>query len=135
MIVLVLYLTSIVCGLVYAGVQELPVTIGAYGLAVLNAFAMVFGSLLSAGGYLHVFRPRQMAEQVGWPPGGLFQKSVGIWNMAVGGLCIACPFVANSGFRTAAMLAMAGFWSGASFLHLQEARDATVGPETAPNRR
>jgi uncharacterized protein DUF6790 len=124
-IVLVLYLVSIVVGLVFAAAQGSPMTLGGCGTAVLNAMTVILGCLLVSGGYLHVFRTVRMAEQVGWPPGGSFQKSVGIWNMAVGCLCIASPLVADSGFRAATVLAMSGFWCGAAFLHFWEARAAT----------
>lgn len=90
----------------------------------LHVLLVVVGAILVLTGLVHLVRPQRMADQLGWAPGGAFQQVVGVWNLTVGGTCLAAPF-ADRGFGLAAGIAAAGFWAGAATIHATQLQRRT----------
>lgn len=88
---------------------------------VLHILLIAVGAILVLTGLVHLVRPERMASQLGWPRGGPFQQVAGVWNLAVGGICLASPF-ADDSFGVAAGIAAAGFWAGAALIHAAQLR-------------
>ena len=92
--------------------------------ALFTILLVVVGTTLVVTGLAHLTRPGRMAGQLGWAPGGPFQQVVGIWNLAVGSLCLASPFT-DSSFDRAASIAAGVFWAGAAIIHASQLRQGT----------
>ena len=76
------------------------------------------GAILVITSGSHLFRPELMARELGWPPGGPFQKVVGFWNLGVGSAAIM-SFWRGGDFLLAVAFTTVVFWAGAAMLHWQ----------------
>ena len=119
MIMLAVYVPGLLGGLAYAFATSAP----AYAPHIQNGLLLASGLLLLGGGSSHIFRTEAMARQLGWEPGGAFQKAQGVWNIAGGVICVASPWC-GAGFRAAASTASAIFWIGVAILHMTEPKIA-----------
>lgn len=130
MIMLAVYIGGLLGGLAYA----LATHASTYAPHLHNGLLLASGLLLVGGGLNHIFRTEDMARQLGWPPGGAFQKAQGVWNIAAGTIAIASPWC-GAGFRAAASVACVMFWLGVAALHVSEPKiegaDARDGRITA----
>lgn len=94
MIMLAVYIIGLIGGLAYAFATHAT----AYAPHVHSGLLLASGLLLVGGGFNHIFRTEDMARQLGWEPGGAFQKAQGVWNIAAGVICVASPWC-DTGFR------------------------------------
>lgn len=99
--------------------------------ALLDGMLLVpVGAILILSAISHLFAPEIMARELGWEPGGPFQRVVGFWNLSVGALALGAP-LASEGYRLALTLAATGFWLGAATLHLSAWWYSPSGSEPA----
>jgi hypothetical protein len=67
----------------------------------------------------HFFRSDQVADEIGWPKGNLFQKEVAFTNLSLGVLGILCIWL-DGNFLLATIIARSVFTWGAAYVHYSD---------------